>query len=59
MRVRAEGRRRVYELDPTPLKSIDAWIDHYLAFWETALDDLAKEVERGRVERRERHGGSN
>lgn len=52
-RVRSEGRRRIYTLDPTPLRTIDAWVDHYLEFWGNTLGDLAKEVERGRAERRE------
>ncbi len=50
-RVRSEGRRRVYALDPGPLRTIDAWLAHYRAFWHDALEDLAAEVERGRSER--------
>lgn len=49
--VRAEGRRRIYSLDPAPLMMIDDWIGHYRAFWEDALDDLALEVARGKAER--------
>lgn len=49
--VRAEGRRRIYVLEPEPLRTIGAWIAYYRQFWETALDDLADEVERGKAER--------
>lgn len=49
--VRADGRRRIYTIDPEPLRTIGAWIAHYRAFWESALDDLGDEVERGKVER--------
>jgi len=46
--VRAEGRRRYYSLEAQPLTAIGAWLQHYGAFWSTALDDLALEVERSR-----------
>jgi len=55
-RVRAEGRRRVYALDPGPLRTIDEWLAHYRAFWQDALEDLAAEVERGKAERAARGG---
>lgn len=53
--VRAEGRRRIYALDPAPLMSVDAWIAQLRAFWERSLDDLEIEVARGKLERRQ-HG---
>jgi DNA-binding transcriptional ArsR family regulator len=49
--VRAEGRRRIYTIDPEPLRTIGAWIAYYRTFWERALDDLADEIERGKAER--------
>ena len=51
--VRAEGRRRFYALEPQPLATIGAWLQHYSAFWASALDELALEVERGREGRPE------
>lgn len=54
--VRSEGRRRVYTLDPGPLQAIGAWVDHYSAFWEEALDDLGAELERAKAERASRNG---
>ncbi len=51
-RVRADGRRRFYALDPAPLMAVDAWVARYRVFWEDALDDLAVEIERGKAERR-------
>lgn len=50
-KVRAEGRRRLYALDPGPLRTIDEWLAHYRVFWASALEDLAAEVERGKAER--------
>src|SRR5690554_641547 len=52
VRVRADGRRRIYSLDPAPIMTLDAWITHYRQFWEDALDDLGSEIEQGRRERR-------
>lgn len=49
--VRAEGRRRIYALDPQPLQTMSSWIAYYRKFWETALDDLADEIESGKAER--------
>ena len=48
---RADGRRRIYTIDPEPLRTIQAWIAYYRQFWESALDDLADEVERSKAER--------
>ncbi|HLU83010.1 MAG TPA: metalloregulator ArsR/SmtB family transcription factor [Trueperaceae bacterium] len=49
--VRAEGRRRIYGIEPAPLESIGAWIAYYRSFWESALADLDDEIERGKRER--------
>lgn len=40
VRVRGEGQRRIYRLEPTPLKELDAWLDHYRHFWDARLDAL-------------------
>lgn len=53
-RVRADGRRRFYALDPTPLMAVDAWVARYRTFWEDALSDLDVEIERGKADRRSR-----
>ena len=46
--VRPEGTRRVYALDPAPLREVDAWLDTFSAFWSHKLDALATEVARGK-----------
>jgi len=48
VRVRAEGRRRVYSLDPRPLDDLDAWLTHYRAFWQNRLDALDAQIKRRR-----------
>ena len=52
--VRAEGARRVYALDPSPLKEVDAWLDRFRIFWTHRLEALATEVARGKRARRTR-----
>jgi DNA-binding transcriptional ArsR family regulator len=42
---RREGRRRVYQLNPGPLRAVDEWLSHYRAFWETSLMSLKSFVE--------------
>src|SRR5829696_7913180 len=46
--VRPEGARRLYAVDPEPLRDVDAWLDRFRAFWTPHLDALATEIARGR-----------
>jgi DNA-binding transcriptional ArsR family regulator len=50
--VRPEGARRLYAVDPEPLRDVDAWLDRFRAFWAPHLDALATEIARGRRQRR-------
>ena len=50
VRVRDEGRRRIYRLDGNPLKPIHDWVQRYERSWterfdrlETVLEDLKEE----------------
>ena len=45
LRVRREGRNRVYELDATPLRAVEEWVAQYQAFWKTNLRNLKEYVE--------------
>ena len=38
--VHPDGQRRVYQLDPAPLREIDAWLERYRRLWSRRLDDL-------------------
>lgn len=42
VRDRAEGTRRIYEIDPNGLGAIRSWLDQ---FWSEALDALKAEIE--------------
>lgn len=46
--VRAEGTRRLYAVDATPLREADLWLDRFRAFWNQRLDALGTELARGR-----------
>ncbi len=50
--VRAEGTRRLYAVDPTGLREVDAWVEQFRVFWDHKLDALATEVARGKRSRR-------
>jgi len=45
---RAEGTRRLYALDPTPLAEVDEWLERYRCFWPNRLDALETEIRRRR-----------
>jgi DNA-binding transcriptional ArsR family regulator len=42
---RREGRHRVYQLNPEPLKAVDSWLEHYRSFWSANLASLKLFVE--------------
>jgi DNA-binding transcriptional ArsR family regulator len=46
--VRPEGARRLYAVDPEPLRDVDAWLDRFRAFWTHRLEALATEIARGK-----------
>jgi DNA-binding transcriptional ArsR family regulator len=50
--VRPDGTRRLYAVEPAPLKEVDAWLEPFHHFWEQRLDALDTELARGRRERR-------
>jgi DNA-binding transcriptional ArsR family regulator len=42
---RREGRHRLYQLNPQPLRAVDSWLEQYRAFWQTNLANLKTFVE--------------
>ncbi|HWK29192.1 MAG TPA: metalloregulator ArsR/SmtB family transcription factor [Solirubrobacter sp.] len=51
--VRPEGTRRLYAVNPEPLREVDVWLDSFRAFWTPHLDALATEIARGKRQRRQ------
>jgi DNA-binding transcriptional ArsR family regulator len=45
VRARRDGRHRIYELTPAPLKAVQTWVDRYETFWIARLDELARYAE--------------
>jgi len=45
VREHREGRNRVYELNPEPLRAVDSWIEQYRVFWVANLNSLKSFVE--------------
>ena len=45
VREHREGRHRVYQLNPEPLRAVDSWIEQYRVFWTASLNNLKSFVE--------------
>lgn len=45
VREHREGRHRVYQLNPEPLRAVDSWIEQYRVFWAQSLNNLKAFVE--------------
>jgi DNA-binding transcriptional ArsR family regulator len=45
VREHREGRHRVYQLNPEPLRAVDSWIEQYRSFWSLSLTNLKNFVE--------------
>lgn len=45
VREHREGRNRVYQLNPEPLRAIDSWLNEYRKFWQMSLTNLKTFVE--------------
>jgi len=48
VRSRVDGKRRMYALDPRPLRELDDWLERYRDLWAQRLDALDTEIARGR-----------
>ncbi|HTX16398.1 MAG TPA: metalloregulator ArsR/SmtB family transcription factor [Candidatus Baltobacteraceae bacterium] len=54
VRERRQGRHRVYELNPGPLRAVDAWLGEYRSFWQSSLASLKAFVESEHARERSR-----
>jgi DNA-binding transcriptional ArsR family regulator len=62
-----QGRHRLYQLNPEPLKAVDSWLEQYRAFWQTSLTNLktfveteyAKEIADSKTKGRPKRSGKN
>ena len=42
--VRVDGQRRLYRVDPNPLRELDAWLEPYREMWRESLDKLERHL---------------
>ena len=45
VRVRQDGQRRVYAVDPAPLAELHAWLARYRRLWDDSLDRLERRLD--------------
>ncbi len=43
---RRDGRRRLYRINPEPLREIVDWLEHYRGFWDARLEALGAFLDR-------------
>jgi DNA-binding transcriptional ArsR family regulator len=43
--VRADAQRRLYRINPEPLREIDVWLEPYRLLWDARLDDLERHLD--------------
>ena len=43
---RREGRQRIYQLRPLPLRQVVSWVDEFESLWSGRLDALARYLDR-------------
>ena len=53
---RREGRHRLYQLNPEPLKAVDSWLQQYRVFWQNSLTNLKAFVETEYAKESAQHG---
>jgi len=55
---RRDGRRRLYRINPEPLREIVDWVEHYRRFWDERFEALGQHLDREaeRERRREDEG---
>ena len=46
VRVRIDGQRRIYSLDPEGFEEMEAWFAKMRRFWSGRLDDLERELKK-------------
>ena len=49
---RVDAQRRVYRLEPEPLRELDRWLERYRRFWSGRLDELGEHLQRRKREGR-------
>jgi DNA-binding transcriptional ArsR family regulator len=56
--MRPQGTRRLYAVNPGPMREVDAWLDRFRRFWAPPLLALETELARGEARGRRRDPGT-
>ena len=51
--VRPEGARRLYAVDPLPLKEVDVWLERFRRNWEESYERLEELLEKMKRDKEE------
>jgi|SRR5438309_11017323 DNA-binding transcriptional ArsR family regulator len=51
--VRPEGARRLYAVDPLPLKEVDVWLERFRRNWEESYERLEELLEKMKSKKEE------
>jgi DNA-binding transcriptional ArsR family regulator len=43
--VRSDAQRRLYRINPAPLRAVDDWLAPYRTMWSARLDDLERHLD--------------
>lgn len=49
--VRRDAQRRLYSVEPEPLRELDAWLEDYRQLWEESFEKLDAHLERRKKEK--------
>lgn len=50
VRMRVDGQRRIYALDPAGFAELDQWLSSVRRFWNSRLDELERQMQRHKAE---------
>jgi DNA-binding transcriptional ArsR family regulator len=50
VRVRVDGQRRIYALDPSGFAELEQWLSNVRRFWIPRLDELERQMQRHKAE---------
>lgn len=55
VRVRVDGQRRIYALDPAGFSELEQWLSSVRRFWIPRLDELERQMQRHKAEQAKKH----
>jgi DNA-binding transcriptional ArsR family regulator len=56
VRVRVDGQRRIYALDPAGFAELEQWLASVRRFWIPKLDELERQIQRHKAEEAKKAG---